>query len=130
MEKPIEWSMKMKTCISRFLKTFLKMTKTMLFALAFAQTCALTMAAAGVAFQTREQTTIQTASIEVKGKPTAISVKYLDLPWGEKTFNHIEKGDDNYYGTRSWPFARLIISVPVKVEDHDLSAGNYALVLN
>ena len=80
--------------------------------------------------QTREQTTIQTASMDVKDKKAAITVKYLDLPWGEKTFTYIEKGDDNYYGTRSWPFARLITTVPVKLEDHDLTPGNYALVIN
>jgi len=89
---------------------------------------------ASVAFslvaQTREQTTIQTVSLDVKDKKAAITVKYLDLPWGEKTFTYIEKGDDNYYGNRSWPFARLITTVPVKLEDHNLAAGNYALVIN
>ena len=80
--------------------------------------------------QTREQTTIQSVSATVKGKPDAIVVKYLDLPWGEKTFEYVEKGEDNYYGTRSWPFARMIVSVPVRIEDHQLSPGSYALVLN
>ncbi len=83
-----------------------------------------------IAAQTREQTTIQTASLDVNDKKAAITVKYLDLPWGEKTFTYIEKGDDNYYGNRSWPFARLITTVPTKLEDHDLAAGNYALIIN
>src|SRR5689334_426853 len=73
-----------------------------------------------LATQSREQTTIHTTSLDVKDKKAAITVKYLDLPWGEKTFTYIEKGEDNYYGTRSWPFARLITTVPVKLEDHDL----------
>ena len=83
-----------------------------------------------LATQSREQTTIHTTSLDVKDKKAAITVKYLDLPWGEKTFTYIEKGEDNYYGTRSWPFARLITTVPVKLEDHDLVPGNYALVIN
>src|SRR4051794_21202338 len=80
--------------------------------------------------QTREQTTIQTVNAVAKGKPDAVSIKYLNLPWGEKTFQYIEKGEDNYYGTRSWPFARLIIAVPIKYEAQELSPGSYALVLN
>jgi hypothetical protein len=83
-----------------------------------------------LATQSREQTTIQTASLDVKDKKSAITVKYLDLPWGEKSFSYIEKGEENYYGTRSWPFARMITTVPVKLEDHDLAPGNYALVIN
>jgi len=102
--------------------------------LIFSVTTTIMIIAAAVAVclasQSREQTTIQTASLDVKDKKAAITVKYLDLPWGEKTFTYIEKGDDNYYGTRSWPFARLITTVPVKLEDHDLTPGNYALVIN
>jgi|SRR5579885_497353 len=79
--------------------------------------------------QTREQTTVHTASAAAKGKSDAVIVKYLDLPWGEKTFTSIEKGEDDYYGTRGWPFARLVINVPVHIEDHALAAGNYAIVL-
>jgi len=90
----------------------------------------VTLLAVCITAQTREQTTIQTASLDVKDKKTAITVKYLDLPWGEKSFSYIEKGDDNYYGTRSWPFARMITTIPVKLEDHDLAPGNYALVIN
>ena len=90
----------------------------------------VTVIAGSLAAQSREQTTIQSATLDVKGKPAAITVKYLDLPWGEKSFTYIEKGEDNYYGTRSWPFARLITTIPVKLENHDLAAGNYALVIN
>jgi hypothetical protein len=79
--------------------------------------------------QTREQTTIQTAKASVKDKSDAIAIKYLNLPWGEKTFEYLEKGTDEYYSTRSWPFARIIVGVPVHINDHSLTTGNYALVL-
>src|SRR5215472_7497498 len=79
--------------------------------------------------QTREQTTIQTAKASVKEKSDAIAVKYLNLPWGEKTFEYLEKGGDEYYSARSWPFARMIVGVPIHLDDHSLATGNYALVL-
>src|SRR5215831_18278081 len=85
---------------------------------------------AGSLVQTREQTTIQTVSVAVNGKTDAITVRYLNLPWGEKTFQYIEKGEDNYYGTRSWPFARMTTTIAVKYGAQDLSPGAYALVLN
>ena len=91
---------------------------------------AIAVLAFGVVAQTREQTTIQTSAMALKGDQAAIVVKYLNLPFRPKTFEYLEKGGDEYYGKRSWPFARLVTKVGLTLEGHIILPGNYAFVLN
>jgi hypothetical protein len=80
--------------------------------------------------QTREQTTIQTATFAKGSLTDAVSVSYLNFPWGEVTFNYIEKGTKgSYYGERTWPFAQLDSKIPLTFEGTRLNAGQYALVI-
>ncbi len=71
----------------------------------------------------RKMTTIQTA------KHDAVEVKYLNLPWGEKTFSYLETGGNEYYSTRTWPFAHLKLAKTASWAGHDLAAGDYVMYI-
>jgi len=80
-------------------------------ALAFAASLATGAASSAAAQQMgggqtdkRKLTTIQTA------KHDAVEVRFLNLPWGERTFAYLEVGGDDYYSHRNWPFAHLTLS--------------------
>lgn len=80
--------------------------------------------------QTREQTSIQTSSLELATLKDAVSVSYLNYPWGEVTFSYIEHGiKGSYYGERTWPFAELDTKMPLLLEGTKISPGEYALVI-
>ncbi|MDD5544536.1 MAG: hypothetical protein PHX83_15325 [Acidobacteriia bacterium] len=82
------------------------------------------------AAQTREQTTIQTATFAKGPLADAVTVSYLNFPWGEVTFSTIEKGTKgSYYGERTWPFAQMDNKVPLTFEGTKLIPGQYALVI-
>jgi len=80
--------------------------------------------------QTREQTTVQTASVKLGKVEGAVTVKYLNYPWGEVTFGYLEKGGNNYYSTRTWSVAHLITKVKTSIQGVELPAGDYALVVH
>jgi len=83
------------------------------------------------AAQTRAQTTIHTATFAKGPLTDAVIVSYLNFPWGETSFNYIEKGTKgSYYGERTWPFAQLDSKIPLTFEGTRLNAGQYALVIN
>jgi hypothetical protein len=80
--------------------------------------------------QTREQTTVQTASLDLASTKEAVAVTYLNFPWGEVTFSYIEHGTKGtYYGERTWPFAQLDTKTPLTLEGSKLSPGQYALII-
>lgn len=82
------------------------------------------------AAQTREQTTIQTATFAKGPLADAVTVSYLNFPWGEVTFNTIEKGvKGSYYGERTWPFAQMNSKIPLTFEGTKLIPGQYALII-
>lgn len=87
-----------------------------LFACAFATALAQTP-------DKRKQTTVQTA------KDGSVEVRYLNLPWGEKTFSYMETGGNEYYSTRTWPFAHLKLEKDATWADKTLTAGNYVLYI-
>ncbi len=77
----------------------------------------------------RKLTTIQVKSLSYNGKQNAITVKYLNLPWGETTFGYIENGGNRYYSSRTWPVAHVILSTSAKYEGKALKPGDYILVI-
>jgi hypothetical protein len=80
--------------------------------------------------QTREQTTVQTANLDLATIKDAVSVSYLNFPWGEVTFSYIEHGTKgSYYGERTWPFAELDTKVPLTLEGTKMNPGQFALVI-
>jgi hypothetical protein len=71
----------------------------------------------------RKSTTIQSA------KSGDVEVRYLNLPWGEKTFSYIEVGGNEFYSTRPWPFAHLKLAKAATWEGKQLAAGDYVLYI-
>ena len=71
----------------------------------------------------RKATTIQTAKFD------AGEVRYLNLPWGEKTFSYLEVGGNEFYSTRSWPFAHLKLTKQAMWNDKTLAPGDYVLYI-
>jgi hypothetical protein len=80
--------------------------------------------------QTREQTTLQTANLDLATIKDAVAVSYLNFPWGEVTFSYIEHGTKGtYYGERTWPFAQLDTKIPLTLEGTKMNPGQFALVI-
>jgi hypothetical protein len=75
----------------------------------------------------RKLTTIQTASLDLGEKKNAVEVRYLNLPFGEKTFSYLEVGGDDYYSTRTWPIAHLKLGTSATLGGKTLAAGDYVL---
>jgi hypothetical protein len=71
----------------------------------------------------RKQTTIQTS------KHGSVEVRYLNLPWGEKTFSYMEVGGSDYYSTRTWPFAHLTLEKAATWQGNQLAPGDYVLYI-
>lgn len=71
----------------------------------------------------RKATTIQTAKFD-NGE-----VRYLNLPWGEKTFSYLEVGGSEFYSTRSWPFAHLKLAKQANWGGKTLAPGDYVLYI-
>jgi hypothetical protein len=71
----------------------------------------------------RKQTTIQTAKLD------NVEVRYLNLPWGEKTFGYLETGGNEYYSTRTWPFAHLKLAKEATWGGKTLAPGDYVLYI-
>ena len=92
-------------------------------ALVLGATTALARTALAQTPDKRKQTTIQTS------KDGSVSVQYLNLPWGEKTFSYMESGGNEYYSTRTWPFAHLKLEKDATWADKTLTAGNYVLYI-
>lgn len=59
-----------------------------------------------------------------------VRVLFLNLPWGPETFAAMERAGEGYYNRRSWPFARMETSKPLRIGETALPAGNYALVFH
>jgi hypothetical protein len=74
------------------------------------------------------RTTLHTATLDVGDTPNALRLRYLDVPWGPVTFGHMEKGDDQYYSQRTWPFAHLQLGVKAVYEGKELAPGDYVLI--
>ncbi len=77
----------------------------------------------------RKQTTVQTAAVDVGATKNAVMVRYLNLPFGEVTFGHMEKGGNQYYSNRTWPIAHLTLAVPATVDNKPLPAGDYVVYI-
>jgi hypothetical protein len=65
-------------------------------------------------------------SIEAPG----VQFFYLDLPWGPETFAAMERPGEGYYNRRSWPFARMETTKPLRIGETTLPEGNFALVFH
>jgi len=85
---------------------------------------ALAQAAAPAEEAKRPAITIQT--VEAPG----VQVFHLNMPWGPETFAAMERPGEGFYNRRSWPFARMETTKPLKIVDTALPAGNYALVFH
>lgn len=77
----------------------------------------------------RKLTTVQTKSLPHNGKQSALTIRYLNLPWGETTFGYIENGGNRYYSTRTWPIAHITLATPAKYEGKSLKPGDYVFVI-
>ena len=81
----------------------------------------------------RKLTTIQTSAVDSGPTKNAVEVRYLNLPWGEATFNYIESGSDpnnqGYYAGRTWPIAHLKLAAPATFEGKPLAPGDYVLFI-
>jgi hypothetical protein len=95
----------------------------LLFTLIAGTSCAASAEMGGQQQDKRKLTTIQTA------KDGSVEVRYLNLPWGERTFAYMEVGGDSYYSNRTWPFAHLTLAAPAVWRDKQLAAGDYVLYI-
>lgn len=77
----------------------------------------------------RKQTTIQRSFVASGKARKAIEVLYLNLPFGETTFGYLEKGGNDYYSNRTWPFAHIKLAVKAQYEDKTLAPGNYVIYI-
>ena len=77
----------------------------------------------------RKNTTIQITTADVNGTKSAVSVRYLDFPWGEATFGYFEKGGNDYYSNRTWPFAHMTLAKAAEFHGKALPAGDYVLFI-
>jgi hypothetical protein len=95
------------------------------FAVAFAAGvgCSASAQMGGGGTDKRKLTTIQTA------KHDAVEVRYLNLPFGERTFGYMAVGGDDYYSNRTWPFAHLTLAKTASWQGHDLAPGDYVLYI-
>jgi hypothetical protein len=105
-------------------------------ALAAVALCALlAQAAAGQDTQVdkRKLTTVQTAAADCGDVNKAVVVRYLNLPFGEATFNYVETGKDpangGYYSGRTWPIAHLRLAAPATHDGKMLAPGDYVIYL-
>src|ERR1041385_4097146 len=93
----------------------------------FASVCS---AQQGQAVDKRKLTTVQTSTLDVGGVKNAVQVRYLNLPWGERTFGYMEVGGDDYYSNRTWPIAQLTLAKSATLEGKELKAGDYIFVIS
>jgi hypothetical protein len=77
----------------------------------------------------RKLTTVQTVAADVAGAKGAVEVRYLDLPFGAATFGYLEKGGDDYYSNRTWPFAHLRLATAATIEGTRLAPGDYVMYI-
>lgn len=81
----------------------------------------------------RKLTTVQTSAVDAGKTKNAVTVRYLNLPWGEQTFGYIETGNDprnqGYYAGRDWPIAHLTLAAPATFAGKKLAPGDYALII-
>ena len=77
----------------------------------------------------RKQTTIQTVTLDLGKSKEAVTVKFLNVPWGEKTFSFLEVGGNSFYSTRDWPFAHLKVAGKAKWIGADIEPGDYVWVV-
>ncbi len=81
----------------------------------------------------RKQTTVQTSAVDAGQTKNAVAVRYLNLPWGEKTFGYIENGNDprnnGYYAGRDWPVAHLTLAAPATFAGKKLAPGDYVVII-
>jgi hypothetical protein len=81
----------------------------------------------------RKLTTVQTAAADCGDVNKAVVVRYLNLPFGEATFNYVETGKDpangGYYSGRTWPIAHLRLAAPATHEGKLLAPGDYVIYL-
>ncbi|HEX8179270.1 MAG TPA: hypothetical protein VF525_06970 [Pyrinomonadaceae bacterium] len=81
----------------------------------------------------RKLTTVQASAVDVGHTKGAVEVRYLNLPFGEATFNYIETGNDprnqGYYAGRTWPIAHLRLNAPATWAGKKLAPGDYAIVI-
>lgn len=101
-------------------------TSTLVAAICFTSTAAL---AQMLGTDKRKQTTIQTVTVDVGKAKEAVTVKFLNSPWGEKTFSYLEVGGSAYYSTRDWPFAHLKLAGKAKWIGVELEPGDYVWVV-
>lgn len=109
-------------------------------AVALAALCFCALFAHGAAAQDAQQqvdkrklTTVQTAAADCGDVNKAVVVRYLNLPFGEATFNYVETGKDpangGYYSGRTWPIAHLRLAAPATHEGKPLAPGDYVIYL-
>jgi hypothetical protein len=84
----------------------------------------LAQAAAPMEEPKRPAITIQT--VEAPG----VRMFHLNMPWGPETFAAMERPGEGFYNRRSWPFARMETTKPLRIADTPLPPGNYALVFH
>jgi len=81
----------------------------------------------------RKLTTVQTAAADCGDVNHAVVVRYLNLPFGEATFNYVETGKDprngGYYSGRTWPIAHLRLAAPATHDGKQLAPGDYVIYL-
>lgn len=81
----------------------------------------------------RKLTTIQTAAADCGDVNHAVVVRYLNLPFGEATFQYVETGKDpangGYYSRRTWPIAHLRLAAPATHDGKRLAPGDYVIYL-
>jgi hypothetical protein len=77
----------------------------------------------------RKATTIQTTSAKLGNVADAVTVRYLNLPWGPQTFGYIENGGNQFYSTRTWPIAHLTLKTRVKFFGREFEPGDYVLAI-
>ena len=81
----------------------------------------------------RKLTTIQTAAADCGDVNKAVVVRYLNLPFGEATFNYVETGKDpangGYYSGRTWPIAHLRLAAPATHDGKRLAPGEYVIYI-
>ena len=81
----------------------------------------------------RKLTTVQTAAADAGRTKHAVEVRYLNLPFGEATFNYVETGEDpnnrGYYSGRTWPIAHLRLAAAATHEGKRLAPGDYVIYI-
>lgn len=77
----------------------------------------------------RKATTIQTTSAKLGNVADAVTVRYLNLPWGAQTFGYIENGGNQFYSTRTWPIAHLTLKTRAKFFGREFDPGDYVLTI-